>query len=291
MKAWILIAVVLSVAVGMAAFQLSAPLREGGNWGLATAVWGVLAIAITVGAWLQARRDSAALQLPAAAAVLAVVAITSGAMAAAHVRQQGDAAAEAVRELRSHEPGADAQDIAIDTAYVRDAAAPIARFHAALGLAGVVPLAAAMLLLTRVAKSRRDRSAQERSASRLWIALAAAGGVGATAAAAHAALAPVAVAQDPESTRQALMERRFREGDVPGACRLLESRLQSAGDDADRIPDVKTRAMRCVEFEVARARRLGPDACETMLGMLEPMRFVRVAGREELTSSCRDEAK
>lgn len=291
MKAWIIIAVVLSVVVGMAVFQLSAPVREGGNWGLATAVWGVLSIAITIGAWLQARRDPAALQLAAAAALLSVATITSGAMAAAHVRLQADFASEAVRELRSHEPSADAQDIAIDTAYVRDAAAPTARIHAALGLAGVLPLAAALALLARVMKSRRGRPEPERNAARLWLVLAAAGGVGATAAAAQAALAPVPVTQDPESSRQTLMERRFNEGDVPGACRLLESRLQSAGDDADRIPDVKARSQRCVDFEVARARRLGPDACETVLGMLEPMRFVRVAGRDELTSSCRDEGK
>ncbi len=291
MKAWILIAVVLSAVVGIAVFLLSAPVREGGNWGLATTVWGVLAIAITIGAWLQARREPSALQLPAAAAVLAVVAIASGALASAHVRQQADFAAEGVRELRSHEPGADAQDIAIDTAYVRDAAAPIARLHAAIGLAGIVPLAGALALLARVAKSRRDRPASDRNVVRLWFGAVVAAGVGATAATAQAALAPVPVANDPEASRQALMERRFSEGDLPGACRLLESRLQSAGDDADRVPEAKLRAQRCVDFEVARARRLGPDACETMLTMLEPMRFVRIAGREELTSSCRDAGK
>jgi len=288
MKAWIIVAVALSVVAGAAIFNAWAPLGEAGSWGLATPTWGLIAMALTVGGWVTAKRDPKGLKLPAAAAVLAVATIASGALGAANVKAQADESAEAVHQMRAHDPSTDAEDLAIDSDYIRGSAAPIARLHALVGLAGLLPLAASLVLLVRVMRARGGSGAQERGASRVWLVLVAVGGVGATAAGVVAAAQPVVAVQDPEAARQTLMERRFWEGDLSGACRVLESRLQSVGEGSTPLPDARAKAERCVAFEVERARKLGKDRCETTLGMLQPMRFVRVAGREELVSSCSD---
>ncbi|MBI5532744.1 MAG: hypothetical protein HY898_08525 [Deltaproteobacteria bacterium] len=287
---WVLL--VAALAVGIGSHQLIPALRDGSTWALITTTVGVYGLGNAVWALIRQRKAPSAIWPAWPAALMAVATLAAGAAGGASLRQKTDEANLFVDKAFSGQER-DTEHAAIQTAYFRYVGYGTGRTCAAVGLGlGAVSLALALASLERARRAQRKRSTEKEtgpSAATLWIGVCGVMGAAALAANVAAIRRPVPAAEDPEIAEAALITRRFDSGDVAGACRVLEPALESSKAAAEalgrRLPDLARGAKQCVDFELGKAKKLGPGGCESVVGLIGPMRFVQVAGAQEAVAA------
>lgn len=283
----------LSLAAGVGAYRSIGVVQDGGVWALITVTAGVFAL-LHAGLGVWRARQHAADTWPAwPAALIAVATLAAGSAGAAASRRSADALAQFVDQAFAG-PDRDEEEVAIQTAHVRATGYGAGRTCAWLGLGlGGPSLLLGMALLQRARTSRKRQQVKANGASPgLWMSLCGVTGAVALTGAIAAAARPVPAAEHPDKAEAALIERRFASGDLPSACRLLAGALQTTTEQAQReaearLTEVRAKASRCVDWELAQARKLGPSGCAAAIELLASKRLVQVSGRSEaLAGAC-----